>query len=256
MDRPKIVSREQWLEARLDHLKSEKALTRMHDLVMEERRRLPSVRVDKEYVFDTTSGRKTLAELFGGRTELIVYHFMFGPGWKAGCPGCSFISDHIDGANLHLPHHDVTLLAVSRAPLAELLAYKKRMGWKFEWVSSSGSDFNYDFGVSFTPEQVAAKAPVYNFGTGTADMEDLHGESVFTKDANGDVFHTYSSYARAGDALIGAHQWLDLTPRGRNEGTTMDWMRRHDEYEDAPAAAAAAAAEPVASSIFKSGDDA
>jgi predicted dithiol-disulfide oxidoreductase (DUF899 family) len=182
--------------------------------------------------------------LFDGRSELIVYHFMFGPGWKAGCPGCSFISDHIDGANLHLPHHDVTLLAVSRAPLAELLAYKQRMGWKFEWVSSAGSDFNYDFGVSFTPEQVAAKAPVYNFGTGTADMEDLHGESVFTKDANGDVFHTYSSYARAGDVLIGAHHWLDLTPRGRNEGTTMDWMRRHDEYEDAPAPAAAAV-EPV-----------
>ena len=236
MEQPNIVSQEQWLEARREHLKSEKALTRMHDLVMEERRRLPWVRVDKAYVFETTEGKKTLAALFDGRSQLIVYHFMFGPGWEAGCPGCSFISDHIDGANLHLAHHDVTLLAVSRAPLADLLAYKQRMDWRFEWVSSAGSDFNYDFGASFTPEQVASGTPLYNFETMPAFMEDLHGESVFIRNGSGEIFHTYSSYARAGDVLIGAHHWLDLTPKGRNETTTMNWMRRHDEYEDAPAA--------------------
>ena len=233
MEQPRIVSREEWLEERREHLKSEKALTRMHDLVMEERRRLPWVRVEKDYVFDTTAGKKTLGELFDGRSQLVVYHFMFGPGWEQGCPGCSFISDHIDGANLHLAHHDVTLLAVSRAPLAEFLPYKERMGWRFEWVSSAGSDFNYDFGVSFTPEQVASGKPLYNFGTLPAAMEDLHGESVFFKNKAGEIFHTYSSYARAGDVLIGAHHWLDLTPKGRNEKSTMDWMRRHDEYEDA-----------------------
>ena len=238
MGAPQIVSRDEWLQARREHLKSEKALTRMHDIVMEERRRLPRVRVDKDYVFDTTSGEKTLAELFDGRRQLIVYHFMFGPDWEEGCTGCSFISDHIDCANLHLPHHDVSLVAVSRAPLAKFLPYKARMDWKFEWVSSAGSDFNRDFGVQFTPEQVASGEPLYNFGTIPAPVEDLHGESVFIRNEAGEIFHTYSSYARAGDVLIGAHHWLDLTPKGRNEKSTMDWVRRHDQYEDAPAAAA------------------
>ena len=246
MDAPQIVSRDEWLEARREHLKSEKGLTRMHDLVMEERRRLPWVRIDKDYAFDTITGKKTLAELFDGRSQLIVYHFMFGPGWEEGCTGCSFISDHIDGANLHLPHHDVTLVAVSRAPLAEFLPSKQRMGWEFEWVSSAGSDFNYDFGVSFTPEQVASGEPLYNFGTIPAGMEDLHGESVFIRNAAGEIFHTFSSYARAGDVLIGAHQWLDLTPKGRNETTTMSWVRRHDQYEDAPDEAARQAEEALA----------
>ena len=204
----------------------------MHDLVMEERRRLPWVRVDKDYRFQTPEGEKSLADLFDGRSQLIVYHFMFGPGWEQGCVGCSFIGDHIDSANLHLAHHDVTLLAVSRGPLADLRAYKARMNWKFDWVSSAGSDFNYDFGASFTPEQVASGAPVYNFGTLPAFMEDLHGESVFIRNAAGEIFHTYSSYARAGDVLIGAHHWLDLTPKGRNEGSTMDWVKRHDQYEE------------------------
>jgi predicted dithiol-disulfide oxidoreductase (DUF899 family) len=237
MEESKIVSREEGLAARRAHLKSEKALTHMHDLVMEERRRLPWTRVEKDYAFDTNGGRKTLAELFDGRGQLIVYHFMFGPGWEKGCPGCSFISDHIDGANLHLAHHDVTLVAVSRAPLAEFLPFRERMGWNFEWVSSAGSDFNYDFGVSFTPEQVASGEKLYNFGTLPAFMEELHGESVFIRNDAGEIFHSYSSYARAGDALIGAHHWLDLTPKGRNEASTMDWVRLHDEYGDAPKAA-------------------
>lgn len=238
MDAPRIVSREEWLEARRAHLKSEKALTRMHDLVMEERRRLPWVRVDKDYRFQTSAGEKSLAELFDGRSQLITYHFMYGPGWEEGCVGCSFISDHIDGANLHLPHHDVTLIAVSRGPLPELLAYKERMGWDFEWVSSAGSDFNYDFGASFSPEQVERGEMLYNFGTLPAFMEDLHGESVFVRNAAGEIFHTYSSFARAGDVLIGAHQWLDLTPKGRNEQGTMNWVKRHDQYEESQPVAA------------------
>ena len=244
MEAHRIVSREQWLEARRAHLKSEKALTRMHDLVMEERRRLPWVRVEKDYRFQTSDGEKSLVDLFDGRSQLITDHFMFGPGWEKGCTGCSFISDHIDGANLHLAHHDVTLIAVSRAPLEEFLPFKARMGWKFEWVSSAGSDFNADFGVAFTPEQVAAGEKLYNLGTLPAFMEDLHGESVFVRGEGGEIFHTYSSYARAGDVLIGAHNWLDLTPKGRNEGSTMDWVRLHDEYSDAPAPACCH--EPVA----------
>ncbi|MGZ8281451.1 MAG: DUF899 domain-containing protein [Allosphingosinicella sp.] len=231
MDETRIVSREAWLEARREHLKSEKALTRMHDLVMEERRRLPWVRIEKDYRFHTAQGEKSLGDLFDGRSQLVVYHFMFGPGWEKGCLGCSFISDHIDGANLHLAHHDVTLVAVSRGPLADLLAFRERMGWKFEWVSSAGSDFNHDFGASFTPEQVASGEMLYNFGTLPAAMEDLHGESVFIRDVAGAIFHSYSSYARAGDTLIGAHHWLDLTPKGRNGAGTMNWVRLHDEYE-------------------------
>src|SRR3954470_24076348 len=202
MDRPRIVSREEWLEARRTLLKSEKALSRLRDMVAEERRRLPWVRVEKEDRFDTVDGPRSLGELFEGRSELIVYHFMFGPGWEKGCTGCSFIADHIDGANLHLAHHDVTLLAVSRAPLAEFLPYKEKMGWRFEWVSSAASDFNRDFGVQFTPEEVASGALLYNFGTLSAGPEDLHGESVFIRGEAGEIFHTYSSYARAGDILI------------------------------------------------------
>jgi predicted dithiol-disulfide oxidoreductase (DUF899 family) len=235
MDEPRIVSGEEWLEARRAHLKSEKALSRFRDMVAEERRRLPWVRVEKDYRFDTVAGPKSLAELFDGRSELIVYHFMFGPGWEKGCTGCSFIADHIDGANLHLRHHDVTLVAVSRAPLAEFLPYKEKMGWRFEWASSAGSDFNRDFGVQFTPEEVAGGALLYNFGTLAAGPEDLHGESVFVRRDDG-IFHSYSSYARAGDILIGAHNWLDLTPRGRNEQGTMNWVRRHTEYGETAAA--------------------
>lgn len=226
-----VVSREQWLQARKAHLAKEKAHSRAHDALMEERRALPWVKVDKRYDFDTEDGQRSLSDLFDGRSQLITYHFMFGPGWQEGCSGCSFICDHVDGANLHLAHHDVTLLAVSRAPLAQFLPFKRRMGWRFPWVSSASSDFNYDFGVAFTTEQIANKEPLYNYGTTPWLMEDLHGLSVFHKDGAGDVFHTYSTYARGGDVLLGAHNFLDMTPKGRNEQSTMDWVRLHDAYE-------------------------
>jgi predicted dithiol-disulfide oxidoreductase (DUF899 family) len=228
----RIVSRDEWIEARKAHLKSEKALTRMRDLVNAERRKLPWVKVDKEYVFDTPAGRKTLAELFGKNSQLIVYHFMWRWDLGQGCDGCSFLCDHVDGANLHLKHHDVSFVAVSRGKLADLEAYKKRMGWQFDFVSSYGSDFNHDYHVSFTEEELAKGKVYYNYEM-TEGFNELPGISVFFKDENGDVFHTYSSYARGGDILIGAHNFLDLTPKGRNETTIMDWMKRHDEYETA-----------------------
>jgi predicted dithiol-disulfide oxidoreductase (DUF899 family) len=235
-----VVSREEWIAARKAHLRREKELTRLRDQVSAERRALPWVKVDKNYVFDTPDGKRTLAQLFDGRSQLIVYHFMWRHDLDTGCDGCSFLSDHIDGANWHLPHNDVTLLAVSRAPLAKLEAYKRRMGWKFRWVSSLGSDFNYDYHVSFTKDDLAKGKVYYNYDM-TEGWEELPGISVFYKDANGDIFHTYSSYARGGDILIGAHNWLDLTPKGRNETTIMDWMRRHDEYEDAASSCCSAA---------------
>jgi predicted dithiol-disulfide oxidoreductase (DUF899 family) len=227
-----VVSREQWLIARKAHLAREKELTRLRDRVSAERRALPWVKVDKTYVFDGPDGKETLPQLFGRNSQLIVYHFMWRWDLDQGCDGCSFLSDHIDGANLHLAHHDVSLVVVSRAPLAKLEAYKKRMDWRFKWVSSYGSDFNYDYHVSFTPDDLAKGKVYYNYQMTEASIEELPGISVFFKDAAGDVFHTYSSYARGGDLLIGAYNYLDLTPKGRNERAIMDWMRRHDEYED------------------------
>lgn len=232
-----VVSREEWLAARRELLAREKAHTRAADALYAQRRTLPWVRVEKEYVFTTAEGPRTLAELFEHRSQLIIYHFMLAPGWAEGCDGCSFISDHIDGANLHLRHHDVTLLAVSRATLPEIEAFKKRMGWQFKWVSSHNTDFNYDFHVAFTPEQIAAGQAMYNYEPYTGEMEDLHGLSVFTKDEHGTVYHTYSTFARGGDILIGAHNFLDLTPKGRNETSTMDWVRLHDMYEEEAAGA-------------------
>ena len=230
-----VVSREAWLKARRALLAKEKAATRLRDEVNAERLALPWVKVDKAYAFDTPGGRKTLADLFESRSQLMVYHFMLGPGWKAGCPGCSFLADHLDGALAHLEHHDVTLVAVSRAPLAEIEAYRARMGWRFPWVSSHGSDFNYDFNVSFTPEDLADGKVFYNFTeTDVAQAApELPGLSAFYKDAAGDVFHTYSSYARGPEELIGTLMILDRAPKGRNETTIMDFVRRHDEYETA-----------------------
>jgi predicted dithiol-disulfide oxidoreductase (DUF899 family) len=228
-----VVSREQWTVARKAHLLREKELTRLRDKVSAERRALPWVKIDKTYVFDGPNGKETLAQLFGSNSQLIVYHFMWRHDLDTGCDGCSFLSDHIDGANLHLAHHDVSLVVVSRAPLAKLEAYKRRMGWQFKWVSSYSSDFNYDYHVSFTEDELAKGKVYYNYEMTEASIEELPGISVFFKDAAGDVFHTYSSYARGGDLLIGAYNYLDLTPKGRNEETTMNWMRRHDEYEDA-----------------------
>ncbi len=235
---PKIATREEWLEARKALLAEEKALTRMQDRIAEQRRALPWVRVDKTYAFDTPQGRCTLAELFDGRSQLVVYHFMFAPDWDAGCLGCSFFADHIDGPNRHLAHHDVTLVCASRAPLDKIEAYKRRMGWRFPWVSSAGSDFNYDFGVSFTEDGIAAGKVTYNFEeTDPGGMTDLPGLSVFAKDAEGAVFHTYSAYGRGDERGLGAYMFLDLTPKGRNETgpnfNLTDWVRRHDEYPGA-----------------------
>jgi predicted dithiol-disulfide oxidoreductase (DUF899 family) len=235
----KIVSEAEWLEVRRRLLAREKELTHLQDEVAKERLALPWVKVEKEYVFDTPQGRKTLSELFDGRSQLIVYHFMYGPQMKTGCVGCSFLSDHVDGANQHLKHHDVTFVAASRAPLATLEAYKTRMGWKFPWVSSGGSDFNYDFHVSFTPEEIAKGEALYNFEKSKVEMEDLHGTSVFFKDDDGAIYHTYSSYARGDERVLGTYMFLDIAPKGRNEGAGagMGWVRRHDEYDDAPKAA-------------------
>ena len=231
----RVVSQEDWLAARKRLLTKEKEFTRLRDRLSAERRELPWVRVDKDYVFDGPDGKETLADLFDGRSQLLIYHFMFGPGWEQGCPSCSFVSDHIDGANWHLPQRDVTLLAVSRAPLAEIEAFKRRMGWRFKWVSSHGNDFNRDYHVSFTPEEMAKGEVYYNYAMTEFDSEEAPGASVFYKDATGAIYHTYSCYARGLDILIGAYNWLDLAPKGRDEAAlpwTMAWVRHHDRYED------------------------
>lgn len=233
----KIVSRDEWLSARKAHLKNEKALTRLRDLVAAERRALPWTKVEKRYVFDTPQGKKTLADLFGRNDQLIIHHFMFGPEWDAGCPSCSLEADHAEGAIVHLENHGVTYVRVSRAPLAKIEAYRKRMGRNAKWVSSHGTDFNFDFHVSFTPDDLRSGAIDYNYATITDPKyhyDELPGVSVFFKDANGEVFHTYSSYARGNEEVMGVFMYLDMTPRGRNETEIMDWVRRHDEYEDAP----------------------
>jgi predicted dithiol-disulfide oxidoreductase (DUF899 family) len=240
----KIVSQEEWLVARKAHLAKEKELTRLRDRLSAERRELPWVKVEKAYVFDGPDGQETLADLFGGRSQLLVYHFMFGPDWEQGCPSCSYVADHFDGANLHLPQRDVTLLAVSRAPLAQIEAFKKRMGWRFKWVSSYGNDFNHDFHVSFTPDEMAQGEVYYNYAMDEFPSEEAPGLSAFYKDPDGAVFHTYSAYARGLDILIGAYNYLDLAPKGRDEAAlpwTMDWVRHHDRYEDQEAGTPSAA---------------
>jgi predicted dithiol-disulfide oxidoreductase (DUF899 family) len=228
----RIVSQDEWLAARKAHLRNEKALTRMRDLVSAERRTLPWVRVEKDYVFDTTAGKKKLADLFGRNSQLIIHHFMWRWDLDSGCPSCSLEADHAEGAIVHLENHDVSYVRVSRAPLDKLLAYKKRMGWSAEWVSSYGSDFNYDYHVSFTKEELARGEIEYNYGLVKDGFDELPGLSVFYKDEHGQVFHTYSSYARGNEEAIGAFIYLDITPRGRNEQEIMDWVKRHDEYGD------------------------
>ena len=212
----------------------EKEATHLRDKINAERLALPWVKVEKAYRFDTPKGERTLATSFGGRSQLIVYHFMLGPGWAAGCPSCSFIGDHIDGALPHLEHHDVTMMAVSRAPLAEIEAYKTRMGWRFPWASSRGSDFNFDYSVSFAKEDLARGTVFYNFGEFGAKRarDEMPGLSAFYKDEAGEVFHTYSTYTRGFEELIGTLMILDRAPKGRNETAAMDFVRRHDEYED------------------------
>ena len=231
-----IVSRQEWLNARKALLSLEKEETKLRDKVRAERLALPWVRVEKAYAFDTPQGRKTLADLFDGRSQLIVYHFMYGPDWEAGCPGCSFMADHIDGMLPHLNNHDVTMVAVSRAPLEKLTAYKKRMGWTFPWVSSFGSDFNFDYHVSFTKEELASGKVMYNYReTDAADAHDeLPGLSAFFRDEDGAVYHTYSDYARGGEEALGTLMILDRAPKGRNETGTLSFVKRKDEYADAP----------------------
>jgi predicted dithiol-disulfide oxidoreductase (DUF899 family) len=231
MEPHKIVSESDWTEARKKLLAEEKALTHARDRVSQARRDLPWVKLEKNYMFDTAGGKKSLADLFEGRSQLIVQHFMFAPDWDAGCTGCSFAADHVDAAYPHLKHHDVTYLAVARAPLAKLLAYNKRMGWHFNWASSAGSDFNYDFHVSFRKDELAKGKVYYNFEMTETTMEDLPGSSVFYKDADGTIYHTYSDYGRGGEEVLGAYMLLDLTPKGRNESGPMEWVKRHDEYE-------------------------
>jgi predicted dithiol-disulfide oxidoreductase (DUF899 family) len=231
----KVVPPAEWLAARKELLQKEKEFTRLRDELSRQRRELPWEKVEKDYVFDGPKGKETLSDLFGGRGQLAVYHFMLGPGWKEGCPSCSFISDHIDASFAHLAARDVRLVVVSRAPLAEIQAFQKRMGWRFHWVSSFGSDFNYDYQVSMTKEELGKGEVYYNYGMQKFPSEERPGTSVFYKDQGGSVFHTYSSYGRGLDILIGAYNWLDLMPKGRDEEGlphSMAWVRHHDKYID------------------------
>lgn len=233
-----VVSREEWLEARKALLATEKEETKLRDKVRAERQKMPWVKVDKTYTFDTPDGKKTLADLFDGRSQLMIYHFMFGPDWEAGCTGCSFLADHIDGTLAHLNNHDVTLTCVSRAPLAKLEAYKKRMGWKFPWASSFGSDFNFDYHVSFTKEELESGKVFYNFRETSSDdaNDELPGMSAFIRDESGNIYHTFSDYARGGEEILTTMMILDRAPKGRNETSTLSFVKRHDEYETQPKA--------------------
>ena len=227
-----VVSAADWDSAREQLLRQEKEFTRLRDELNAARRALPWKAVTKEYTFHGAAGPQTLAQLFEHRSQLIVYHFMFAPQWQAGCAHCSHWADNFNGIIVHLNHRDVTMVAVSRAPYPKLAAYRQRMGWTFKWLSSFGGDFNYDFGVSFTPDEVAKKQTPYNYGTLDPGMEDREGTSVFFRDPSGDVFHTYSTYARGIDMMNVDYQYLDLVPKGRDEGGRGPfWVRRHDEYE-------------------------
>lgn len=227
-----VVSRDEWLAARKELLKKEKELTRQRDKARADARALPWVKVEKDYVFDGPEGKVTMADLFKGKSQLIIYHFMFDPAWDEGCSGCSFISDHVDGARLHFENRDVSYAAVSRAPVGKLMAFRERMGWKFPWVSSGNNAFNYDYHVSFTEEQVADGEAIYNYEP-TDDAGECPGVSVFYRNEAGEIFHTYSSYGRGLEEALGAFVWMDVTPKGRNEESTMNWIRLHDQYDNA-----------------------
>jgi predicted dithiol-disulfide oxidoreductase (DUF899 family) len=230
---PRVVSHEQWVAERVAFMAKEKEFTRLRDELSRQRRALPWEQVTKSYVFDGPRGKETLADLFEGRSQLVVYHFMFGPSWTEGCPSCSFWADSFNGTDIHLAHRDITFLAISRAPLPKLDAYKQRMGWTFKWVSTGDNDFNYDFQVSHDPEAARNGTAYYNYGTGVKVGEEMPGVSVFYRDQNGDIYHTYSAYSRGIDLLNGAYNYIDLTPRGRDEGgRIMSWLRRRDQYED------------------------
>ncbi len=235
MQKHKVVSREDWIAERKKHLKKEKEFTRLRDQLSKERRGLPWVKVEKEYVFDGPNGKETLADLFEGKSQLIVYHFMFGPEWDEGCPSCSFWADNYNGIVIHLNHRDISLVTVSRAPLDKLEAYKKRMGWSFKWVSSFGNDFNWDYNVSFTPEEMEKEQMYYNYKMMSFPSDEGPGISVFYKNDKGEIFHTYSCYQRGLDMLNGAYHLMDLVPKGRDEDElpyTMAWLERRDQYKD------------------------
>ncbi|WP_414663656.1 DUF899 domain-containing protein [Horticoccus sp. 23ND18S-11] len=238
---PAIVSREHWLTARRELLLEEKNHTQARDRLAARRRALPWVKVNETYLFESPGGRVSLVELFDGRSQLVVYHFMFGPGWEEGCKSCSFVSDHLAPAVVHLRARDVAFAAVSRAPLAELAPFKARMGWTFSWVSSHGSEFNHDYQVSFTPAELAQGKVRYNYDLMDFPLEEAPGLSVFARDAAGDVYHSYSTYGRGLEPLIGTYALLDLVPQGRNEDPeqTMSWVRYHDRYEPSAEAVAA-----------------
>ena len=243
--RHKVVSRDEWLKARIEHLAAEKEFTRRRDELSRQRRELPWERVGKNYVFEGPQGPETLAGLFAGRSQLIIYHFMLGPTWEEGCKSCSFLADHFDGTRIHLAHRDTSFAAVSRAPMPRIQVFQKRMGWDFHWVSSCGNDFNRDYGVSFTKEEIAGEVN-YNYHRTRFNSEEAPGLSVFYKDDAGSIFHTYSTYARGLDTLIGTYHFLDLTPKGRDEdglAFTMAWLRHHDKYDDGYALDATAAYE-------------
>ena len=231
----KAVSHEEWLAARKKFLAKEKEFTKQRDELSRLRRELPWEKIEKKYVFEGANGTETLADLFDGRSQLLIYHFMFGPGWKEGCPSCSFLADAFDAIHPHITQRDTTFVAVSRATLPEIEAFKKRMGWKFKWVSSNGTDFNYDYNVSFTKEQTSGGKQVYNYETLAAYGEEAPGASAFVKN-DGQVFHTYSTYARGLDILLPMYNWIDLTAKGRDEAGmkphAMAWVRHHDRYSD------------------------
>src|SRR5271165_2065312 len=230
----KVATHDDWVAARVELLKKEKEFTRLRDELSRQRRELPWEKVEKHYAFDGPRGKETLSDLFGGKSQLIAYHFMLGPGWAEGCPSCSFLGDHFDGSTVHLSARDVRLAVVSRAPHAEIAAFQKRMGWKFHWVSSYGTDFNYDYQASMKKEEQGKEEVYYNYAMTKFPSEERPGASVFFKDAGGNIFHTYSAYARGLDTFLGTYHWLDITPVGRNEEGmkphAMAWVRHHDKY--------------------------
>jgi predicted dithiol-disulfide oxidoreductase (DUF899 family) len=235
MQKPNIVSQDEWLKARTALLLEEKEFTRLRDQLSQKRRQLPWVKVDKNYSFEGVNGTETLSDLFDGRSQLIVYHFMYGPDWEDACPSCSFWADNFNGIDIHLNHRDASLVAISRASLDQLQAYSKRMGWDFNWLSSSASEFNYDFQASFRAEEMEQGEVFYNFKMGQFPADEAPGISVFYKNEQGEIFHTYSCYARGLDMLNGAYHYMDLLPKGRDEDDlefTMAWLRRRDQYDE------------------------
>jgi predicted dithiol-disulfide oxidoreductase (DUF899 family) len=252
MESHKVVSHDEWIAARKAYLAEEKAFSRARDALARKRRELPWEKVEKNYVFDTPAGKQSLADLFGGKSQLIIYHFMLGPGWEAGCPSCSFLADHFDGAVIHLAQRDVSFVVVSRAPLSEIAAFQRRMGWRFKWVSSFGNAFNQDYQVSVTPQEQAGGKVLYNYEfIENFPSEERPGASVFYKNAAGEIFHTYSTYGRGLDILIGTYHFLDLAPKGRDEdglAWSMAWVRHHDRYDGTAVDTKASYQEPKSAS--------